>query len=279
MDENLVLMSDTIQLDQYLQRIGYSGPVKADLPTLQKIQELHPSVIPFENLNPFTGAPVKLSLPAIEEKLVRRQRGGYCFEQNKLLMAALLQIGFQVRGLAARVISKQSIDAVTPLTHMLLLIELDGISYISDVGFGGMSPTSPLLIQTDIVQTTPHEPYRLVDQGNYYRLEAKVKEAWKPLYKFHLEEHFEADYEVMNWYTSCHPSSHFTNTLIAARAVPGGRFALRNLQLSRHYLDQDSEQTELKSRQEVIEVLQDIFLLDISPLEKLQKQIDQLFDK
>lgn len=272
-------MPHTINLDQYLRRIGFAGPVKADLPTLQRIQELHPSAIPFENLNPFTGAPVALQLSAIEEKLVSRQRGGYCFEQNNLLKAVLQQIGFQVKGLAARVIFNQPLDAVTPFSHMVLLIELDGIPYISDVGFGGMSPTAPLRLQTELEQTTPHEPFRLMEQGAYYRLEAKVKDEWKPLYKFHLEEHFDQDYEVMNWYTSCNPSSHFTHTLIAARAVPGGRYALRNFHLSRHYLNRASEQTELKNSREVMDTLRDVFLLDISTSEKLEKQIDQLFDK
>lgn len=272
-------MSHTIDLQQYFQRIGFTQAARPDLATLKQIQQLHTSAIPFENLNPFTGQPVRLELEAIEEKLIRQHRGGYCFEQNKLFKAVLEQIGFRVQGLAARVIFNQPIDAISPFSHMLLLIDLDGEPYISDVGFSGMSPTAPLKLALDSEQTTPHEAYRVVQQDLYYRLEARIKAEWKPLYKFHREAHFDKDYEVMNWYTSCHPGSHFTHTLIAARSVPGGRYALRNLQLSRHYLDRDSEQQEFKDPTEVLSALQDVFGIDISALPDLSRQIDQLFDE
>ncbi|PHN04984.1 arylamine N-acetyltransferase family protein [Flavilitoribacter nigricans] len=272
-------MPHTIQLDRYLERIGFTGTARADLATLRTIQQLHPTAIPFENLNPFTGAPVKLDLGSVEQKLVQQGRGGYCFEQNKLLKAALEQIGFRVTGLAARVIFNLAVDAVSPYSHMLLLIDLDGQQYLADSGFGGMSPTGPLLLQPDLEQSTPHESYRLLRQDHYYRLESKVKEEWKHLYKFPVEAHFEQDYEVMNWYTSCHPASHFTNTLIAARAFPGGRYALRNTALSTHRLGHASEQQELSDTKEVMDTLREVFKLNISGIAGLEKQIEQLFQK
>lgn len=270
-------MSDFINFDQYLQRIGFTGSPKVDLPTLSAIQRLHVETIPFESLNPFTSIPVSLELTAIEKKMVKQQRGGYCFEQNKLFKAVLQQIGFQVKGLAARVIFDKSTDAISPFSHMLLLIDLDGKQYLADVGFGGLSPTSPLELRPNIKQATKHETYRLSSYGNYFHLEAMIKEAWKALYKFHLEEHFDQDYEVMNWYTSCHPSSHFTNTLIAARAFPGGRYTLRNTSFTIHSLDQPSEQRALGSPEEILEILKTTFKLNLSDLPTLTERIKQLF--
>ena len=73
-----------LDLDAYFERIGYRGERTATLPTLQEIHRLHPAAIPFENLNPLLGLPVRLDLASIEAKLVHSRRGGYCFEHNLL---------------------------------------------------------------------------------------------------------------------------------------------------------------------------------------------------
>ena len=96
-------MSESIDLDAYLARIGYDGLRTATLETLTALHALHPSAIPFENLDVLLGRPINLDLPALEAKLVHGGRGGYCFEHNTLMAAALQALGFKVTGLAARV--------------------------------------------------------------------------------------------------------------------------------------------------------------------------------
>ncbi len=49
-------------------------------------------------------------------------------------MHALRALGFQVGGLAARVLWGQREDAITARGHMLLRVELDGRTVIADVG-------------------------------------------------------------------------------------------------------------------------------------------------
>lgn len=267
-------MENTINLTTYLQRIGFSGTPKADLPTLQAIQCLHTQAIPFENLSPFTSTPVVIDLNAIEQKMVRGGRGGYCFEQNHLLKSVLEQIGFQVKGLAARVVWNRPPDATSPFSHMLLLVEIDGVGYIADVGFGSMSLTTPLLLKADIVQKTPHEDFRLVQDGIYYRVEGYVKGEWKACYKFHMEEQFLPDYQMMNWYTSCNPQSHFTYTVIAARAFDGGRHTLLNRNFNTHYTDQrPSDQRIFEDPIEMRAVLQHVFGLNLSGLPNLDERL------
>jgi arylamine N-acetyltransferase len=92
-----------LDLGAYFRRIGYEGPAAPDLATLRAIQRRQVGAIPFENLDPLTGRPVRLDLPSLEAKLVQGRRGGYCFELNSLLKAALEALGFAVIGLAARV--------------------------------------------------------------------------------------------------------------------------------------------------------------------------------
>src|ERR1035437_4308569 len=96
-------MSSEFQLDKYLARSGFGGRIAPDLATLAPIHAAHVNAIPFEGCDPFLRRPVKLDLASVQEKLVDSRRGGYCFEHNILLKAALERIGFQVTGLGARV--------------------------------------------------------------------------------------------------------------------------------------------------------------------------------
>ncbi|MDI9653676.1 arylamine N-acetyltransferase, partial [Burkholderia cenocepacia] len=70
-------MTDSFDLSRYFSRIGYDGPAAPTLDVLRRLHLLHPQAIPFENLNPLTGARVALDLPAIVDKVVERRRGGY----------------------------------------------------------------------------------------------------------------------------------------------------------------------------------------------------------
>ncbi len=71
-----------IDLDAYFRRIGFAGAAGPNRPTLDALHRLHPQAIAFENLDPLLGQPVRLDAAALEDKLVRSGRGGYCYEQN-----------------------------------------------------------------------------------------------------------------------------------------------------------------------------------------------------
>jgi N-hydroxyarylamine O-acetyltransferase len=161
-------MPPTIDLDAYFERIGNTGGRAATLETLRAIHTRHPEAIAFENLNPLLRRPVPLDAQSLQQKMIRDGRGGYCYEQNLLLSHVLRALGFQVTGLAARVLWNAPEGAITTRSHMLLRIDLDETSYVADVGFGGLTLTGPLLLQPDIEQSTPHEPFRLVKAGEEF---------------------------------------------------------------------------------------------------------------
>lgn len=246
-------------LDRYLHRIGYLGPREPSLPVLQALHRLHPQAIPFENIDPFLGLPVPLDQAAVEDKLVAGSRGGYCFEQNLLFMRMLKLLGFEVTGLAARVMWRQPEDVVNRRSHMLLRVELSGRTLLADVGFGGLTQTAPLLLEPGLSQGTPHEDFRVVEAGSLFRVEALVASEWRPLYGFDLSEHLESDYEIANYYTSTHPSSPFRSNLLLARALPDRRLAFHNGRLSVHFLDGGTEQRSLSTPGEVADALQELF--------------------
>jgi N-hydroxyarylamine O-acetyltransferase len=252
-----------IDLDAYFRKVGFSGRAAADRATLAALNRLHPQAITFENLDPLLGVPVKLDAAALEDKLVRSGRGGYCYEQNLLLMHVLRALGFGVRGLGARVLWGAAEDAVTARAHMLLCVDLDGARHIVDVGFGGTTPTAPLCLDTEGAQSTAHEPFRLVRSGDEFVLQAEIGKSWQSLYRFDLQEQFQADYEIVNWYQCTSPNSHFTQNLMAARAVAGARYALRNAELSVHHRDGATERRQLRTAAELRDTLSGRFGLTL----------------
>jgi N-hydroxyarylamine O-acetyltransferase len=164
-----------IDLDAYFQRIGYSGDCSPRLTTLQAIHQRHSQTIAFENLNSLLKQPVKLDLASLQQKLINERRGGYCFEQNSLLRAVLLGLDFQVTNLAARVLWNLPSGTIAPRSHMVLWVNIDGEPYIADVGFGGLTLTTPLALTPDIEQPTSHEPFRLIATDRSYIMQAYIK--------------------------------------------------------------------------------------------------------
>lgn len=249
-------MTAGFDLDAYLHRIGYAGARAPTLETLRAIHFRHTEALPFENLDPFLRRPVRLDAASLQDKMVRDGRGGYCYEQNLLLMHALNALGFRATGLAARVLWNAAVvNSTPPRTHMLLLVHVDGKPHIADAGFGVMTLTGPLRLEPDVEQATPHEPYRLKPAGDEYLLEARMRGEWKPLYRFGLQEQPLPDIEIYNWYVSNHPESKFVTGLMVARAAPDCRYTLLNNEFAAHRLRGASERRVLASAAELREVL------------------------
>lgn len=248
-----------VDLDAYLARIGFQGRAAATLETLERIHASHAAAIPFENLSPFLGEPVPLDLPSLQAKLVAGGRGGWCFEHNLLLAAMLEAIGFRLTRLAARVRWNVPQGVVTARSHMLLLVRIGERDYIADVGFGGLTLSAPLRLEEGVEQATRHEPHRLVRAGTGYVLEARVAGEWQPLYAFELHEQQIADYEVSNWYLANNPKSQFVTGIIAARAEPSRRHALRNTRYAMHRVGAETEKRQVTDPSEYKRLLAETF--------------------
>jgi N-hydroxyarylamine O-acetyltransferase len=269
-------MQDDFDLDAYLQRIGYDANVTPRLETLREIHRLHPQAIAFENLNPLLHWPVPLDTQSLQLKLVKQQRGGYCYEHNLLLKHALERIGFRVTGLAARVLWNHSEEAVRPRTHMLLQVDIDEELWIADVGFGGLTLTAPLRLVEHTPQVTPHEPFRMTRLSGEYAVQAEVRGAWRTLYRFDLQEQVLPDYELTSWYLSNHPESHFVHRLIAARTDPQCRHALLDNELAVHQLGGETVRRKLTSAAEVREALSETFGIAVPEGAEVEKKLGEI---
>jgi N-hydroxyarylamine O-acetyltransferase len=268
----------SLDLDAYLARVGFTGPPGPDLDTLRRLQRLHTGAIPFENLSPFLGEPVRLDVAALQDKMVARGRGGWCFEHNLLFTHALRAIGFEVRTLAARVRWNVPPGVTTSRSHMLMLVPVEGARFIADVGFGGLTLTAPLRLEPGVEQPTPHEPHRLVAAGDAFVLEARLDGDWHALYAFDLHEQLQADYEVSNWYLANYPQSQFVTGIMAARADADARHALRNTRYAIHRRDGRTERRHLATVADLRAVLEGPLAIPLPDHPELDARLQKVID-
>jgi N-hydroxyarylamine O-acetyltransferase len=265
-----------IDLEAYFARIGFAGRAAPDEATLRALHARHAEAIPFENLDAFLGEPVRLDAASLQDKLVARRRGGWCFEHNLLFAHALESIGFPVRRLAARVRWNVPPGVVTPRSHMLLEVDVAGAGWIADVGFGGQSLTAPLRLAPHVEQETPHEAFRLVPEGGVFVLETHVEGEWRALYAFERHVQQLADFEVSNWYLANHPRSQFVTGVIAARAAPGLRHALRNARYAIHHRGGRTEKRVLASVEEIRRVLEEDLRIPLPAHPALDAKLERM---
>jgi len=269
-------MTCAIDLPAYLRRIGFEGAARPDAATLRALAAAHVAAIPFENLDPFLGIPIALELPRLERKLVEFGRGGYCFEQNFVFREALRAIGYPVQGLIARVLWQRDEHDITAQSHMLLRVEIDGESWLADVGFGGMVLPGALRLVPELEQATTHEPYRLLERDGVWRMQALVRGQWLTLYRFDLQPKEDVDYVVANHYSSTFPESHFLHGLNIARTAPARRLTLRNRDFAVHTLGGETVRRSLVDTDEILDVLEREFLLRLPQVTHLRARIEAL---
>ena len=249
-----------IDLEAYLARVGYTGSRAPDFATLAEIHACHAGTIPFENLDILLGRLIPTDLPSIERKLVGDRRGGYCFEQNALLGAALRQLGFAVTPLIGRVRWQIPDDVPTPLVHQLLRVETsDAGPCLADVGFGSMSLRRPLRLEYDTPQQGCLEPRRLVRRGALVAHQARIGDNWGDVYTFTLEPVPAVDLELGNWYTCAHPQSAFRHNLRASLTLEDRRHTLLNRELTVRHADGRVDRREIADPDELLAVLAEYF--------------------
>ena len=253
----------TIDLDRYFARIGYTGGRKPTLTTLRAVHQHHVQSIPFENIDVLLGRPIDLSPIAIAQKIIAGNRGGYCFEQNTLLSEILRQLGFAVTPLLARVRWQVPATVVTPLTHMVLAVKIEDQSWLADVGFGGIGTTTPLRLESAAEQSTTHELRRLVNDGALVTHQVRLGGTWQDVYQFNLSPPPSIDFELGNWFSCTHPQAMFVNNLVVTRVEAAGRITLFNHEFTRRKLDGSTVTSQVKSPEELHELLAGEFGLQL----------------
>ncbi|MGW0555291.1 arylamine N-acetyltransferase family protein [Streptomyces sp. NPDC002926] len=260
-----------LDLAAYLRRTGcteYLEGAEPDGATLRTVHRAHAAAIPFENLDVALGRPISLDIASLQDKLVGRRRGGYCYEQNLLFAAVLERIGFAVTGLGARV--RMGERKLRPVTHMALRVEADGEPWLCDVGFGGEGLLEPIPLRDGAEVRQGGWTFSIAREDNEVRaLRALHPDGWFDLYGFTMEECFPVDYAVMSHYTSTHPRSPFVSRAVVQRTGEGVRHGLVGARLSVARPDGTGSEQQIPAG-ELPRTLADVFGIELDAEESVE---------
>ncbi len=255
----------SIDVDAYLDRIGYAGPREPTTDVLRVLQRAHLLAVPFENLdiNP-GGTPIALEVDAIFDKVVRRRRGGFCYELNGLFAVLLEQLGFDVTRVSARV--SRGNNAFGPdFDHLALVVRTEA-TYLADVGFGDFS-MEPL----ELGKEGPQPPvaggraYRVDPLGpdEWLTLEPAGDGGWKDGYRFDMTPRSLGDFAAQcRWFETAE-DSHFRSGSVCSIATPSGRVTLTGTELI-VTRDGDRDATPINGNQEWAAVLAQRFGIEMA---------------
>lgn len=265
-----------MDVQPYLDRIGYRGVPRADLATLRDLHRLHLRAIPYENFDVQLGLGGSLDPQAAYDKIVRGRRGGWCYEMNGLLAAMLGEIGFEVTQMAGAVLRSER-GEITLGNHLVLRVDLDR-PYIADVGFGD-----------GVLEPVPLAEGEFSCAGFDFRLE-RLEDGWLRFHNHQLggAAYFDfqdapadrAQLETRAQWLRTSPESIFTQTALAFRHREAGVTALLGRVLRRVTPNQKTSKL-IESADEFVAVLSRDFSLDLPEAARLWPAIcakhDELF--
>jgi N-hydroxyarylamine O-acetyltransferase len=213
-----------LDLDAYLERIGYVGALEPSEATIAALYARHLAAIRFENFDVFLRGRVDVDLESIQDKIVYRGRGGYCYEQAQLFGAVLERLGFGVERLLARV--GPDGGPAHPRTHLTLRVRADQNVWLADPGFGSSPPAvlslrryrsgGPQEVSGWIYEVTPDEEHG----QQVWKLREYQAGTWVTLHRWDDSKVQPVDVLLSNHYTSTYQDSWFTWQPIIVKRDP-----------------------------------------------------------
>lgn len=217
-------------LDLYLKRIGLSDLGGTTALDLKRLVEAQLYGISFENLDVLARLPISLDPEAIVEKILHRERGGYCYELNGLLGMALEKAGFEFEPKLARVSFNRS--GIGPKSHLVFVVKADGLEWLVDVGFGGPGLIAPMPFKLGAQSEQRGTKFRLVEAENdYLHLQRFSQSEWINLYMISPEKVIPVDIEVVNHFISTWERSPFRSLLMCVSHDEEGLKTIRDQEL------------------------------------------------
>lgn len=219
---NHKIEASNFDLQQYLNRINFSGEIKLDLAGIKILMQSQLFSVPFENIDVQAGKTISLIGDDIVNQIVTKNRGGYCYQINGIFSLLLQEIGLPHYYIAVRPLVN---PGQNPKTHLAIIATIEGEEYLIDLGFGGNSIREPLKLSqagTEIQQD--FETFTLVKtEDDDYLLQIKIGNEWSNLYSFDLTPQRWIDFKPANHYNYSHPDSFFTQNLIVVLQNPLGK--------------------------------------------------------
>lgn len=199
-------------------------------PTLEALNyyaERYMLTVPFENIDVQNGVPISVDLDHLYSKIVEHQRGGFCYEMNTIFRAYLLEQGFDAQIMSAT-IHKPDGNLVKEGSHVTLVVTIDDVYYVSDVGYGDL-PLHAIPI------TLPDESHPIDDVSGQFRAIFKDKDQtkfyvqklkddeWVTMYEAIFENREIHDFDDMIDYNQYSPDSIFVKQVLVTQPQSFGR--------------------------------------------------------
>lgn len=213
------MRASNFNLTDYLSRIGYEGEVRADVATLTQLVQKQLRSIPFENTEVQAGRIPSLVPEDIVKKVIVNRRGGYCYEINGVFAMALTALGFEWYFAGAR---PMFYPMRRPKTHMVVVVCVEGKSYLCDTGFGGYALRAPMeIVEGEVVQDG--DRFRMEHLDGEYVVSSFVQGEWQRQYGFALQSQEWIEFSLANYFNATHPDTIFTQKKLAIMQTPHGR--------------------------------------------------------
>ena len=247
--------------DSYLTKVGLTSKPALTEEGLKALHNAQHRRIPFENFDIALGKNISLSDEDLINKLIYKERGGYCFELNGLLLKTLKATGFDTRALLGRV---HLAGEPTGRSHQVSVVNLDEQLWIVDAGFGSHTPRSPLPLVTDKELSTDIQTFRFIETEQFgYMLQVKLPDdnegfIWQSLYSLDMTNVYDADKSYGNFYVSNHPKSLFVTSRIAAFPIENGIVTIFNNTMKK-VVNGITEETVLEENESYLETLRTQF--------------------
>jgi arylamine N-acetyltransferase len=268
--------------DAYLERLG----VEAEPPSVDALFRLHRAHVervPYETLWIHLGDPWDVTPSESVTRIATRNRGGYCFHLNGAFSELLGSLGYTVHRHIGGVHGPVGPDEDAMTNHLVLTVSdlpnavNPGGRWYVDAGLGdALHEPLPL-----IAGTYRQGPFRLV-----------LDETPGGVGDWHLTHDPLGSFPGMSWrsapatidafaarnrFLSTSPESGFVKVLSAQRRDAHGVDALSGLWLRR--VGADAYDTTVGSRDELVDVLHDLFSLDLHAMTAGPGEIDALWDR
>src|SRR6478609_9602607 len=215
-----------MEIEKYLQRIGYDGSIQPTIELLQVLQKRHLLSVPFENLDIHYKVPIQLDLETIFEKVVIKKRGGFCYELNGIFYELLRSIGFDVKMISARVFDQGRQIFSPEFDHLAIIAKIDSVDYLADAGFGEFA-FGPLKIELNTIHNDERGSFRIEKVDDlYYKVAKLTGENWVPEYMFTLKKRDLDEFKDMCHYNQTSLLSHFTQNKFCSLATEKGRLTV-----------------------------------------------------
>jgi len=252
-----------MEIERYLERIGYKGNTRPTLELLTLLQKKHLLSVPFENLDIHYEIPIVLNTGDIYQKVITKRRGGFCYELNSLFGELLKSLGFNVKLISARVFDQQQQIFSPEFDHLAIIAKIESSDYLTDVGFGEFAFT-PLKIELNTIQDDERGAFMIGQYDDlYYKVAKRVGKNWIPEYMFTLKARDLSEFEERCHYNQTSPLSHFTQNKFCSLATEKGRVTVTASKIKITFGDTITELA-VNSEKEFLEALDSYFRIRLS---------------